>query len=101
MPVVHGGSCTAVQHGAGGAGRCVCGSVTTVCLCRGQMILLFLRMACSIKSLRMMCLMTGIFLDQHEEFVGVVDGLAMGKSLLNMFSYTAAFSSCCSYGRCE
>lgn len=37
-------------------------------------------------------LMTGIFLDQHEVRWSLVDGLAMGKSLLNMFSYTAAFS---------
>ena len=37
-------------------------------------------------------LMTGIFLDQHEIRGSLVDGLAMGKSLLNMFSYTAAFS---------
>ena len=37
-------------------------------------------------------LMTGIFLDQHEVRGSLVDGLAMGKSLLNMFSYTAAFS---------
>lgn len=36
-------------------------------------------------------LMTGIFLDQHEVRGSLVDGLAMGKSLLNMFSYTAAF----------
>ena len=37
-------------------------------------------------------LMTGIFLDQHEIRGSLVDGLAMDKSLLNMFSYTAAFS---------
>ena len=37
-------------------------------------------------------LMTGIFLDQHEVRGSLVDGLAMGKSLLNMVSYTAAFS---------
>ncbi|HEV3917030.1 TPA: class I SAM-dependent rRNA methyltransferase [Streptococcus pneumoniae] len=37
-------------------------------------------------------LMTGIFLDQHEVRGSLVDGLAMGKSLLNMFSYTATFS---------
>lgn len=36
-------------------------------------------------------LMTGIFLDQHEVRGSLVDGLTMGKSLLNMFSYTAAF----------
>ena len=37
-------------------------------------------------------LMTGIFLDQHEVRGSLVEGLAAGKSLLNMFSYTAAFS---------
>ena len=37
-------------------------------------------------------LMTGIFLDQHKVRGSLVDGLAIGKSLLNMFSYTAAFS---------
>ena len=36
-------------------------------------------------------LMTGIFLDQHEVRDGLVNGLALGKSVLNMFSYTAAF----------
>lgn len=34
-------------------------------------------------------LMTGIFLDQHEVRGSLVDGLAMGKSLLNMFSYSS------------
>lgn len=43
-------------------------------------------------------LMTGIFLDQHEVRVSLVDGLAMGKSLLNMFSYTAAFSVAAAMG---
>ena len=43
-------------------------------------------------------LMTGIFLDQHEVRGGLVDGLAMGKSLLNMFSYTAAFSVAAAMG---
>ena len=43
-------------------------------------------------------LMTGIFLDQHEVRGSLVDGLAMGKSLLNMFSYTAAFSVAASMG---
>ena len=43
-------------------------------------------------------LMTGIFLDQHEVRDGLVNGLALGKSVLNMFSYTAAFFSGCSYG---
>ncbi len=44
-------------------------------------------------------LMTGIFLDQHEIRGSLVDGLAMGKSLLNMFSYTAAFSVAAAMGR--
>lgn len=44
-------------------------------------------------------LMTGIFLDQHEVRGSLVDGLAMGKSLLNMFSYTAAFSVAAAMGR--
>lgn len=43
-------------------------------------------------------LMTGIFLDQHEVRSSLVDGLAMGKSLLNMFSYTAAFSVAAAMG---
>ena len=43
-------------------------------------------------------LMTGIFLDQHEVRGSLVDGLAMGKSLLNMFSYTAAFSVAATIG---
>lgn len=43
-------------------------------------------------------LMTGIFLDQHEVRGSLVDGLAMGKSLLNMFSYTAAFSVAAAIG---
>ena len=43
-------------------------------------------------------LMTGIFLDQHEVRGSLVDGLATGKSLLNMFSYTAAFSVAASMG---
>ena len=43
-------------------------------------------------------LMTGIFLDQHEVRGSLVDGLAMGKSLLNMFSYTAAFSVAAALG---
>lgn len=43
-------------------------------------------------------LMTGIFLDQHEVRASLVDGLAMGKSLLNMFSYTAAFSVAAAMG---
>jgi len=43
-------------------------------------------------------LMTGIFLDQHEVRGSLVDGLAMGKPLLNMFSYTAAFSVAAAMG---
>ena len=43
-------------------------------------------------------LMTGIFLDQHEIRGSLVDGLAMDKSLLNMFSYTAAFSVAAAMG---
>ena len=43
-------------------------------------------------------LMTGIFLDQHEVRGSLVDGLASGKSLLNMFSYTAAFSVAAAMG---
>lgn len=43
-------------------------------------------------------LMTGIFLDQHEVRGSLVDGLAMGQSLLNMFSYTAAFSVAAAMG---
>ena len=43
-------------------------------------------------------LMTGIFLDQHEVRGSLVDGLAAGQSLLNMFSYTAAFFCCSCHG---
>ena len=43
-------------------------------------------------------LMTGISLDQHEVRGSLVNGLAMGKSLLNMFSYTAAFSVAAAMG---
>ena len=43
-------------------------------------------------------LMTGIFLDQHDVRGSLVDGLSMGKSLLNMFSYTAAFSVAAAMG---
>ena len=50
-----------------------------------QKILQFLRMEFSIKSFMNDGLMTGIFLDQHEVRGSLVDGLAMGKSLLNMF----------------
>ncbi len=37
-------------------------------------------------------LMTGIFLDQHHVRGRLGDGLASGKRVLNLFSYTAAFS---------
>lgn len=37
-------------------------------------------------------LMTGIFLDQKEVRGRLVDGFAVGKTVLNMFSYTGAFS---------
>lgn len=43
-------------------------------------------------------LMTGIFLDQHEVRGSLVEGLAAGQSLLNMFSYTAAFSVAAAMG---
>lgn len=43
-------------------------------------------------------LMTGIFLDQHTTRQRLVDGLAAGKTLLNMFSYTAAFSVAAAMG---
>ena len=43
-------------------------------------------------------LMTGIFLDQHEVRASLVDGLATGETLLNMFSYTAAFSVAAAMG---
>lgn len=43
-------------------------------------------------------LMTGIFLDQHEVRGSLVAGLAKNKSLLNMFSYTAAFSIAAAVG---
>ena len=36
--------------------------------------------------------MTGIFLDQKEVRGRLVEGIAAGKSVLNMFSYTGAFS---------
>ncbi|MDR0846412.1 MAG: class I SAM-dependent rRNA methyltransferase [Lactobacillales bacterium] len=42
--------------------------------------------------------MTGIFLDQHEVRGRLVDGLASGKTLLNMFSYTGAFSVAAAMG---
>lgn len=37
-------------------------------------------------------LMTGIFLDQHEVRDSLVVWAGSGKTVLNMFSYTAAFS---------
>lgn len=43
-------------------------------------------------------LMTGIFLDQHEVRNSLVNGLSAGKTLLNMFSYTAAFSVAAAMG---
>ena len=43
-------------------------------------------------------LMTGIFLDQHDVRGALVEGLAAGQSLLNMFSYTAAFSVAAAMG---
>lgn len=46
-------------------------------------------------------LMTGIFLDQREVRGRLIDGLAAGKSLLNLFSYTAAFSLAAAVGGAE
>lgn len=43
-------------------------------------------------------LMTGIFLDQKNVRGALVNGLAMGKTLLNMFSYTGAFSVASAFG---
>ncbi len=43
-------------------------------------------------------LMTGIFLDQKEVRGRLVDGFAVGKTLLNMFSYTGAFSVAAAMG---
>ena len=43
-------------------------------------------------------LMTGIFLDQKNVRGALVNGLAMGKTLLNMFSYTGAFSVAAAFG---
>lgn len=43
-------------------------------------------------------LMTGIFLDQKEVRGQLVEGLAAGKTLLNMFSYTGAFSVAAAMG---
>lgn len=43
-------------------------------------------------------LMTGIFLDQKEVRGSLVNGMATGKTLLNMFSYTGAFSVAAAMG---
>ncbi|MBJ8349139.1 class I SAM-dependent rRNA methyltransferase [Streptococcus zalophi] len=43
-------------------------------------------------------LMTGIFLDQHEVREALVTHLSSGKKILNLFSYTAAFSVAASMG---
>lgn len=43
-------------------------------------------------------LMTGIFLDQHDVRGTLTDGICAGKTLLNMFSYTAAFSVAAAIG---
>lgn len=43
-------------------------------------------------------LMTGIFLDQHQVRGALIDGLAAGKDVLNLFSYTAAFSVAAAMG---
>lgn len=43
-------------------------------------------------------LMTGIFLDQKNVRGALVNGLAIGKTLLNMFSYTGAFSVAAAFG---
>ncbi len=43
-------------------------------------------------------LMTGIFLDQHDVRKALSSGQASGKTLLNMFSYTAAFSVAAAIG---
>ena len=44
-------------------------------------------------------LMTGIFLDQHDVRASLVDGLAAGKSLLNMFSLHGGFFGSSGHGR--
>ncbi|MCL2858138.1 MAG: class I SAM-dependent rRNA methyltransferase [Streptococcaceae bacterium] len=43
-------------------------------------------------------LMTGIFLDQKNVRAQLVNGLSAGKTLLNMFSYTGAFSLAGAFG---
>lgn len=42
--------------------------------------------------------MTGIFLDQKDVRQRLTEGLAAGKKVLNMFSYTGAFSVAAAYG---
>ncbi|MEO1770937.1 class I SAM-dependent methyltransferase [Candidatus Enterococcus ferrettii] len=42
--------------------------------------------------------MTGIFLDQKEVRSRLTEGAALGKRVLNMFSYTGAFSVAAAYG---
>ena len=43
-------------------------------------------------------LMTGIFLDQHDVRNALINELGLGKRVLNMFSYTAAFSVAAAMG---
>lgn len=43
-------------------------------------------------------LMTGIFLDQHDVRDALITELSLGKRVLNMFSYTAAFSVAAAMG---
>lgn len=43
-------------------------------------------------------LMTGIFLDQHDVRNALITELSLGKRVLNMFSYTAAFSVAAAMG---
>lgn len=43
-------------------------------------------------------LMTGLFLDQHEVRQDLIDGLAAGQKVLNVFSYTAGFSVAAAIG---
>lgn len=43
-------------------------------------------------------LMTGIFLDQHEVRDALINELGLGKRVLNMFSYAAAFSVAAAMG---
>ena len=42
--------------------------------------------------------MTGIFLDQKEVRGRLIEGVALGKRVLNMFSYTGAFSVAAAFG---